>query len=90
MVLTVRKKPVVVEAMQWTGSNWENFEKWCPYGLTCKRDIGTKYYCIVVDTLEGKMRCEIGDFIVKGVEDEYYPVKKSIFAKTYEIVTEGR
>ena len=85
MILTVRKKPVVVEAVQWTGKNWDELVEWCPYGLSSVRtDI------INVDTLEGSMFCNIGDYIIKGVAGEYYPCKAEIFKKTYEIVTEGR
>jgi hypothetical protein len=85
MILTVRKKPVVVEAVLWTGSNWDELVEWCPYGLSCVRK-----GIINVDTLEGSMFCNVGDYIIKGVDGEYYPIKKDIFAKTYEIVTEGR
>jgi len=90
MILTIRKKPVIVQAMLWTGDNWNEAEAWCPYGLTCQRDIGSTKDVVIIDTPEGKMRCEVGDYIIKGVEGECYPIKKKIFKKTYEIVTEGR
>ena len=86
MILTVRKKPVVVEAVLWTGSNWDELVEWCPYGISCMGDNKP----INVDTLEGKMRCEVGDYLINGVDGEYYPIKKEIFAETYEIVTKGR
>ena len=41
---------------------------------------------IVIDTLEGKMKASPGDWIVKGVNGEIYPVKPDIFEKTYELV----
>lgn len=85
MILTVRKKPVVVEAVVHTGKNWEELEEWCPYGLSTTGDNKP----IFIETLEGKMRCEVGDYIIKGVNGELYPCKPYIFKKTYEIVTEG-
>jgi NADH:ubiquinone oxidoreductase subunit C len=90
MILTVRKKPVVVQAMLWTGDNWDELEAWCPYGLTYKKNIGDRKAVVIVDTLEGHMQCNVGDYIIKGVENEVYPIKKDIFKKTYEIVTEAR
>lgn len=41
-----------------------------------------------IDTLEGKMKADIGDWIVTGVNGEQYPVKPDIFKKTYEIISE--
>ena len=90
MILTVRKKPIVVEAVEWTGKNWDELEEWAPFGLTHQRNIGDVKDVIIVDTLEGKMTCCIGDLIIKGVEGEFYPIKKRIFNDTYEIVAEGR
>jgi len=86
MILTVRKKPVVVEAVLWTGKNWDEIEAWCPYGISCMSNRKP----ITIDTLEGKMRCEVGDYIIKGIMGEFYPCKPDVFDKTYEIVTEGR
>lgn len=42
-----------------------------------------------IQTLEGRMRGEIGDYLVKGVQGELYPVKPSIFAQTYELAEEA-
>ena len=41
---------------------------------------------LCVGTLEGTMRCDAGDYIIKGVEGEIYPIKKTVFEKTYEPV----
>lgn len=43
-------------------------------------------YEIVIDTLEGQMKADIGDYIIKGVNGEFYPCKPDIFEKTYELV----
>ena len=88
-----RKKPVVIEALLWDGSNYEEIAVWC--GKTDKNEHGikdpgrfqrTKDDVVGVLTLEGFMTATIGDWIVKGVKDEFYPVKPDIFAATYEAV----
>lgn len=85
-----RKKPVVIEAIQWTGSNLlqviqhtglnvsANHFKWNEYEDLVSRE-GLKIF-----TLEGKMTAEIGDWIIKGVKGECYPCKPDIFELTYE------
>ena len=77
-----RKKPVVIEAVQWTGNNIDEIE-----ALGGLRDY--HYYPggkLIIHTLEGDMRAPIGDYIIKGVDGEFYPCKPDIFEKTYEIV----
>lgn len=80
-----RKRPVVIEAEQLTESNLERLEVWC--GGSIK---GTKLpiskRCIDIQTLEGEMRANIGDWIIKGVKGEFYPCKPDIFEATYERV----
>lgn len=82
-----RKKPVVIEAVEWTGANHlitETFMKGS--GAYISRDnriLGE----IVVPTLEGEMRARVGDWIIKGVKGEFYPCKPDIFEATYEAVT---
>ena len=44
---------------------------------------------IYIDTLEGRMRADIGDWIITGVDGEQYPCKPDIFEKTYDIIGEG-
>jgi hypothetical protein len=81
-----RKKPVEIEAVEWDGkastadqflgkkgTNWEYAE----YMINAP---------ILIYTLEGKMRCEIGDWIIKGVKGEFYSCKPDIFEMTYEAV----
>ena len=76
-----RKKPVVVEAVQFTG-NFDEIEKFV--GGDAEFRGGT----LVVATLEGAMRAWPGDFIIKGVQGEFYPCKPDIFEATYEAVSE--
>lgn len=84
-----RKKPVVIEAVRWTCDNWKEIETF----LGADVMFGTIYEpdpaCVAcIDTLEGKMYARPGDYIIKGVNGEYYPCKPDVFAKTYEAVEE--
>lgn len=77
-----RKKPVVIEAVQWDGSQ-EAIELLAELthnpGFACAAQ-----EAIIIPTLEGKMRADKGDWIIKGVKGELYPCKPDIFASTYE------
>ena len=90
-----RKKPVVIEAIRWDGTNLReviNFTdgaptirthhaamRWEEYEDLVARD-GLKIF-----TLEGKMLANVGDYIIKGVKGEFYPCKPDIFEMTYEV-----
>lgn len=77
-----RKKPVVIEAVQWTGANVEEIE-----AFANSNDVmwyGEPF--IEISTLEGIMRASEGDYIIKGVQGEFYPCKPDIFAETYDLV----
>ena len=71
-----RKRPVVIEAVQWNGSNSQEIAKF----------FGEWIDTIPIVTLEGTMEASLGDWIIKGVNGEFYPCKPSIFEKTYESV----
>lgn len=82
------KKPVVIEAVQWTGDNLQeviNFidEKNCIRYQYCE---GSSSKVLIVKTLEGEHIASVGDYIIKGVKGEFYPCKPDIFAETYEKV----
>jgi hypothetical protein len=85
-----RKKPVEIEAMQWDGSiqSADEIEKWS--GKTaCWADSNLETR-IFIKTLEGEMRADPGDWIIKGVAGEFYPCKPDIFDKTYDrVATSG-
>ncbi|MEE5136192.1 hypothetical protein V2J83_11830 [Pseudomonas alliivorans] len=90
-----RKLPVVIDAVQWTGDNLREVitftdgppevrsmhagEKWEDY----ERLVATDGFKIC--TLEGKMSAAVGDWIIKGVQGEFYACKPEIFAATYEL-----
>ena len=83
MPKSYRKKPVVVEGVQWDGKN--KFE----ITSFCKNCYFTSYGTVkdlLIDTLEGDMQAAIGDYIIKGVAGEFYLCKPKIFELTYEIV----
>jgi hypothetical protein len=83
--MKVRKKPVVVEAMQLTMDNAEGVKEWCG-GKTWSRPPMRAVTGISIPTLEGEMAAEYGSWIIKGVEGEFYPCKPDIFERTYEKV----
>lgn len=78
-----RKKPVVIEAIQWTGENLKEILEFANSSYLDKDN-----YTLKIDTLEGTMTADRGDYIIKGVNGEFYPCKEDIFNKTYEIVKE--
>ena len=82
MVKKYRKKPVIIEAIQWDDKNLSKIDKFMG-GI-----VEIKVTTLVIHTLEGDMEASIGDYIIKGVNGEFYPCKPDIFAKTYEEVTE--
>jgi hypothetical protein len=98
-MIKYRKKPVIVEAVQLSDKNifevvsfiegkkpdiksnmaadkWDSYERGV---LANKR--------ILIETLEGDMFASMGDYVIKGVQGEFYPCKPDIFAATYEAVT---
>jgi hypothetical protein len=81
-----RKKPVIIEAMQLTDSTLDEIFNW----INTKDNIATLYdmSSIKISTLEGSMYARIGDWVIKGVNGEFYPCKPDIFEKTYESITD--
>lgn len=77
-----RKKPVVIEAIQWNGNNWNELVE---FGCACAQ---TQDDEIWIPTLEGILKASVGDYIIKGVQGEFYPCKPDIFEQTYEVVEE--
>ena len=79
-----RKKPVTVEAMQITdAASVLDIEQWINSSTT---GYSTNPPTIWIDTLEGRMEGKVGDWIIKGVNGEFYPCKNEIFIKTYQEV----
>lgn len=85
-----RKKPVVVEVHEWTGTTRKDalqFHKDSGFPLF---DVGEHegQRGLIIPTLEGTHVALKGDYIVTGVKGEFYPVKPDIFHETYEAVEE--
>lgn len=78
-----RKKPVIVEARQLTPENITQLEEWCGGSIKGVR-LPKDQRVIDIQTLEGEMRAEMGDWIIQGIKGEFYPCKPNIFELTYE------
>ena len=80
MIKRYRKKPVVIEAVQWTGDNKVEVQRFVGRYL----EANTIRRTVVIPTLEGPLIATDGDYIIKGVHGEFYPCKPDIFEQTYE------
>jgi len=79
-----RKKPVVIEAVQFNGRNSADIHEFC--GDKVREPVGKDY--LEIETLEGIHIASPGDYIIKGIKGEFYPCKPDIFEQTYEKVEE--
>lgn len=77
-----RKKPVVIEAVQYDGENAAEIGHFA--GLNAS--IMGRQKALTIHTLEGNMHVSPGDYVIRGVSNEFYPCKPDIFAQTYEEV----
>jgi hypothetical protein len=88
VIMKYRKKPVVIEAIKWTGQNLDEIIDFCE-GKATYEGMVSGGGSIVIDTLEGRMSGSVGDYIIKEPFDKkrgFYPCKPNIFEKTYEKV----
>lgn len=83
-----RKKPIVIEAVQWfhnpinaSENNFPAIRNFC--GNKCDLD---PFDGLFIHTLEGNIKATNGDWIIKGIKGEFYPCKPDIFKATYEEV----
>lgn len=77
------KKPVVIFAMQWDGKNGKEIMEFCKQCYT-----SPSVPIMMINTLEGPMRASEGDYIIRGVQGEFYACKPDIFKVTYEEVND--
>jgi hypothetical protein len=91
-----RKKPIVIEAMIWDGSDHRSMYEFLGGGdKEFMNPCGENFYIdhskvtggLMLKTLEGEHKASIGDYVIKGISGEYYPCKPDIFEKTYEQVS---
>lgn len=78
-----KKKPVVIEALEWTGKNEAEMNAFVPPHQLLWENDG-----LYIITLEGNHKATLGDMIIKGVKGEFYPCKRDIFDLTYTRVDE--
>lgn len=81
-----RKKPVVVEAMQYTGENCFDCLRFMDRASDIWEADLNQTDAPIVNTLEGDLSVSKGDWIIKGIKGEFYPCKPDIFQATYEAV----
>ena len=81
-----RKKPVAIEAMQFTRQSYREIEKWSNGEVWSNPVLAGQPSPLFMQiaTLEGTMTATLGDWIIKGVQGEFYPCKPDIFEATYE------
>jgi len=82
MIKKFRKLPVEIEAVRLLHTNAQDIGIWCRADVMGWLDNGDPY--LQINTLEGIMTANVGDWIIKGVNGEFYPCKHDIFKKTYE------
>ncbi len=90
-----RKKPVVIEALQWTGTNFEEIKAFVGKDLeysildtAWEVGKGAPHVFMKIHTLEGDHECAVGGYIIKGANGEFCPCKPDIFGKTYDVLSE--
>jgi hypothetical protein len=90
-----RKKPVIVEAIQFNGLNFKEIIEFTKGKAFKKEGVGSSangngypqhYESFYINTLEGEMLTSINDWVIKGIKGEFYPCKPDIFNKTYDEV----
>lgn len=79
-----RKKPIVIEAEHFTRENKDYCYYWVGNGYAGFDNDGNPI--LVIPTLEGDMTAVLGDWIIRGVNGEFYPCKPDVFEKTYDPV----
>lgn len=83
-ILKARKRPMIIEA--WIIDSSEKVPEWAKN--KCYRSVnGTE---IFIETLEGTMKGNEGDYLLKGINDEIYPCNKKVFEESYDIVADGK
>lgn len=85
-----RKKPVVIEAVQFTGKNYDEIFVWAHKGVHPAANSVVRENPVGLDvvTLEGTMFAAPDDWIIRGVKGEFYPCKPDIFEMTYELAND--
>jgi hypothetical protein len=90
-IKTFIKKPIEIKALEWTGLNENQVINFCLGKAFFGQVSDGKVTCfrMTIETIEGLRLAQIGDWIIKGIDDEFYPCKRSVFEKTYQEYTEA-
>lgn len=86
MIKTFVKKPVEVQAVQWTGQNVNEILDFCGGNACVTGNDVVHDYTLTIFTLEGNHEAKTGDWIICGLAGEFYPCKPDIFEQTYREV----
>jgi hypothetical protein len=92
MVVNYRKKTLIIQAIQWTGNNLQEIIDFTGLHPSVKHLTWEEYEQIVkieglkVTTLNGPVIVSIKEWIIRGIQGEFYPCDPDIFEKTYEII----
>ena len=83
-----RKKPGVIEAVQLKDESIIEIINWTTdyINIEIDTDENDNIIGIIIPTLEGAMKASMNDYIIKGIQGEFYPCKPSVFEQTYELV----
>lgn len=87
-VTKFRKKPVIIEAIQFTNKNCKNIDEILNFCPIIK--ISDFAAILNIPTLEGIMQVSKNDWIIKGIKGEFYPCKPDIFESIYEKIKNAR
>jgi len=91
-IKTYRKRPIEIKAIQWDGTA-ETTDAIMAWNSKIGLRTSTVHLFpahLVIPTLEGEMIANVGDYIIRGIQGEFYPCKSDIFDASYEEVTNDR
>ena len=84
MVKKYKTKPCVIEAIPFTKDTVNEILVWTNGDATVHHEvIFEDVIFLVINTLEGAMKANLGDYIIKGLRGEFYPCKPDVFHKKY-------
>lgn len=83
-----RKKPVIIEAIQLKDKSIIEIINWTTdyINIEIDTDENDNIIGMIIPTLEGAMKASMNDYIIKGIQGEFYPCKPEIFEATYELI----
>lgn len=90
MVRHYKKRPLTVEAVQWDGVNLSTIKQFCSvivseiHDAAWRAGVAAPVVRLTIPTQYGELEVDVNDYIIKGVEGEFYPCKPDIFNKLYE------